>query len=50
MYSRKELEVKLNELENKNIIALMNKHFTKYEKANSVWRNKVALWQKWIRL
>lgn len=41
---------KLNNLTNDGMIDMMYHHWKRYESVNSIWKNKVALWQKWIRL
>lgn len=41
---------KLNNLTNDGMIDMMYHHWKRYKSVNSIWKNKVALWQKWIRL
>jgi len=44
------IETQLDNLTNHGMIGMMYHHWNRYKSINHIWKNKVSLWQKWIRL
>ena len=44
------IETQLESLTNHGMIDMMSHQWERYKSVNSTRKNKVALWQKWIRL
>lgn len=49
MLTRKELETRLQNLENEDMVDMMFHQWTRFKSVNSLQINMTALWQKWIR-
>lgn len=49
MLTRKELELKLQDLENEGMVDMMFHQWTRFKSVNKLQTNMTALWQKWIR-
>lgn len=44
------IETQLENLTNHVMLDMMSHQWERYKFVNSIWENKAALWQKWIRL
>lgn len=49
MLTSKQLETRLQNLENEDMVDMMFHQWTRFKSVNSLQINMTALWQKWIR-
>lgn len=49
MLTSKQLETRLQNLENEGMVDMMFHQWTRFKLVNSLQINMTALWQKWIR-
>lgn len=49
MLTHKQLQVKLQDLENEGMVDMMFHQWSRFKSVNSLQINMTALWQKWVR-
>lgn len=49
MLTRSQLLIKLEALDNPEMVDMMHHHWSRFKTVHPLQRNFVALWEKWIR-